>query len=528
MGKKKKRRRRSRRRSSSLKEHKRVRKKLVPPLAQLPNLAPMNWNPDVLPEMLLIDAAIDQLTWSAAPGALHRSLDELDRFMPENAGDVILGTITSMSLIPEDRRDEARAMLADGGLFEILVPEGLRHGLALYPQCPAGWLISDWRKDHSADWERGVGYLKRAVRRLWESQSVYSTRCRMVSLARMIKHGRVSFSPDIKSIQLYPRYPDGLTLDEQQLVESTSRAMFSGVYGSSLEGQSHTWAAYFWRHNYDISLCERPDDFAGGELAGEELMRQVLARIGTSVEGVQQLIEQATSQARMDIYELDRDEVIFGLVSRQFRLFRALAEHPSLWVADLGSMFHRVMVEALICLKWLIERNDFQMFRRFKDFSLGRLKLLKLHVEEMVDRGREDLAETAEYLAESINEDVWEEFVSIDLGGSFSGVNTRKMAQEVGLEDVYKLAFSPASAELHGEWSSLKRFYLERCLNPLHRFHRLPKLVSPSVLAPGVVLLAGWVLSETIGLQLEAYDLHRFQPEVKSFLRRLEDALSGL
>lgn len=66
----------------------------------------------------------------------------------------------------------------------------------------------------------------------------------------------------------------------------------------------------------------------------------------------------------------------------------------------------------------------------------------------------------------------------------------------VDLRDLYNLVFSPASAELHGEWTSLKKFNPVRCGNPLHRFHRLPQLLPPSILTPYAVLFAGTVLAD--------------------------------
>ena len=87
-----------------------------------------------------------------------------------------------------------------------------------------------------------------------------------------------------------------------------------------------------------------------------------------------------------------------------------------------------------------------------------------------------ELEQFAEELADEVNEEIWEELLSVDLGGNFANMDMRKMAYEVDLQELYRLVYSPASSELHGEWTSLKKFNLVRCANPLHRFHRLPQL----------------------------------------------------
>jgi hypothetical protein len=65
-----------------------------------------------------------------------------------------------------------------------------------------------------------------------------------------------------------------------------------------------------------------------------------------------------------------------------------------------------------------------------------------------------------------------EEFIKIDLGGSFAKTDLRKMSEEVGLKPVYALLYQPLSADAHGEWGTLVRFDFRRCGNPLHRYHR--------------------------------------------------------
>ena len=526
--KRKGKRKRGHRQSSGLEDHRRHQKKLHPPLAQVPvPMKPVHWERDVLPEFLLIDAAAEQRTWDRAPAVLHGALDILDQFVSSDSNDTLLGTISSMALVVEDHRAEAREALVNSGLDRDLLPQGLRHGLALYPECPAAWLLADWQQLHTVDWEEGVRYLKGAVRRLWASKSVHSTRCRMLPLARMMKHHKLVFPAGMQAIELLPRYPRGLTADEQGSVESTARALFmAAVYGGNQRVED--WPVHFWRHSYRVSLCEDLGDDTSGTGVGESELRATATAIEDAAQRLSSVINRAARQASLDIYDLDRDEVLFGLLSRQYRLFRALAMDPTLWTMDLAGMFHRAMMDALITFRWLAKQNDLSQFTKFKKFSLGKQKLLKLHIQELVDGGREDLAEFEEYLSATINEEGWEELLSIDLGGNFAGKDMRTMAHEVGMRELYNLVFSPASAELHGEWVSLKRSNLVRCGNPLHRFHLVPQLQPPTILAPGAVLFAGSLLLETLEAWLDSYQLKGSDDDIEEFTRGLEAAFSEL
>ena len=52
----------------------------------------------------------------------------------------------------------------------------------------------------------------------------------------------------------------------------------------------------------------------------------------------------------------------------------------------------------------------------------------------------------------------------------------RTMAFEAGLEDLYRNVYQAASGVQHGEWWALEDYALQRCLNPLHRFHAVPSV----------------------------------------------------
>lgn len=373
------------RRTSTLKEHKQVKKSLLPPLAQL-GISLTSWAKDMLPEMLWPDCLLLNYEFNQAGTVFHKALDLVDESLPGDSKEVVTGLVSSFSLVPVERRAEVRRVLHEEGLDEAVFPEPFRHAVGLYEDCPMGWLFEDWRRDMSVDPEVGIGYLKGASRRLLASHSKHATRCRMFGLARMAKHGKIVLikgATDHLARQL-SAYSDAMPEEEQSRTEASVRALFGGVFNLS-GADENAWARYFWRHNYKISVCERLRESATTvDVTG--FIRGALGRRREAFAPLLTAYGQATVQADLDLYAPDRDEVLFGLASRQFRIFSVITEDPRLWSPDLGLMFHRVMADTLIVLAYLIHKRDPELYARFKRYSLGKQKLYKLHLSDYGER----------------------------------------------------------------------------------------------------------------------------------------------
>jgi hypothetical protein len=72
---------------------------------------------------------------------------------------------------------------------------------------------------------------------------------------------------------------------------------------------------------------------------------------------------------------------------------------------------------------------------------VGKRKLFKLQLDDLMDREDISTDESNEALNKrleaEVNQDVMEEFVKIDVGGSFPGKKIRQMAQDAGLAELY-------------------------------------------------------------------------------------------
>src|SRR5437763_10033526 len=123
--------------------------------------------------------------------------------------------------------------------------------------------------------------------------------------------------------------------EEAQLrTEASVRAMFSGIFDLA-NAENKAWSAYFWRHNYKISLCEQANRILP-ETDATEIIRRAMTRLRDVLSQLRIVYEEAVHRAELDLYAPDRDDVLFGLVSRQFRMFQVLIDDPKLWSPDIG------------------------------------------------------------------------------------------------------------------------------------------------------------------------------------------------
>jgi len=440
-----------------------------------------------LPDLLWIAAMFDApRKWTAA----YEALDVIDRFVPYDEMDgksIVDGRISSFSLVPESSRKAAAAALGEETPWAL--PDALGHALLLYPECPAGWLYELWRDGNRIDPEAGLVYMKYLLRQYGDRESVESTRLRMVPLNRLLKHQKLHFMDTVETAKLLPEYPDGLSEDERRRVEAMTRAAYNGFIGRSLasDPERASWARHFWNHNWSISPCELEPPMPQYEMAevvesdassdqeAAQPVGDLQAELSLIFRHLGAKLRDAQLRVPLNLTDATKDEVKLGLTSRLFRLVCLLFMHPTLWDWMIVPHLLRPMVDTRITLAWLLQRDDRELFERYREFGLGRQKLFKLHVEDYVaeHETEEEHADVLDALQAAVNDEIMEEFRKIDLGGNFAGVSLRQMAIDTELKSLYDLNYQQLSAEAHGEWTSLTGYDLRRCVNPLHGFHRI-------------------------------------------------------
>jgi hypothetical protein len=470
---------------------------VVPPLLDIPdiNISTTAWATDVLPDFIWpcyhfvqdldrgFDAVISALD-AIAEAAASVGFDE-----------PLTGQLSGLEAMPEEARTIALELLVERDIYDQAFSEAFAHSLGVYPDAPGSWLLEPWRdRGLTPDVAKAEAELGRVIAESFHGQMPVPTRAKAIYLRGLMKAGRMKLT-DLDVVNLLPRYPNKLADKERLEVETFIRASFiASLRGESLidsdaDDRRVNWCRRFWRENWNLFACRKPD--SGYLPAGSPAeFEKLLAEYSERANSLRLRFEKTALSVDPDLYDPDRYEVLTGIAARVVRLIEGAVSAPPLWTDEFGANLMRSIIEAKINIRWLEYKNDPEMYRAFKNYGRGRLKLLKLHTEaytETLDEIPEHLTTYLEHLDEEVNADVWEEFQEIDIRTTFSGVSARQMAIDVGLKEDYDFVFAPASGTTHGDWIALDRYALVRCRSPLHLWHRIPSeqtdlLVDPAVM----------------------------------------------
>ena len=185
-------------------------------------------------------------------------------------------------------------------------------------------------------------------------------------------------------------------------------------------------------------------------------------------------IETRIGRWTVDLTQNEVHEVVSGLVARQATLGIQLASSPGIWNVHVAPVILRTMVDTLITIAWIVD-DPVDRARKFILHGLGQEKLVIEHRSELLKKlGRNPELDSILQKKKTWLESQRFSFLTEINLGSWSGISTRKMAEQSGYLDLYRSAYTPDSAATHSMWHHIGRYNLVYCESPLHRHHRLP------------------------------------------------------
>lgn len=499
---------------SPLSAHQKRGPKLVPPMRQLEGLHEVPWLRDVFPDMLWICSRLapdpearllptakllDTITEATAPHLPKESSPLV----------VITGTLTSFEGLPQQAREAVLQILVERDLYEDACPDDFAHSLGMYDAAPGSWLLAPWKqRGHTIDWERAQAHLRSLVTSAPDGRSALATAAKHLHFRAVVLADRIRFSREVTTVDLLSKFPHGLTEDERKRVDTFVRASFLAMLNLLEKPGAPSrlaWAQEFWRRNWSIYPCVAPHDPPTGDETSEARLGEIVPAYRERCTSLDEAFQGAATKADPDLYRPDRYEVLTGLIARLLRLLRGTVESPLLWNDEYGAPVIRSVIESKIVFRWLLAKEDAELYSKYKDYGRGHLKLLALHFREYLDSmddPPEGMRKYVDQLNSAVNDEISEEFQDISIDKSFAGKSMRDMAIEAGLKRDYDLLYSPASAAFHGEWTALDRYALERCGNPLHLWHRVPRRQGAFLLGPHLAEFLIGEVSELVSLYM--------------------------
>lgn len=311
------------------------------------------------------------------------------------------------------------------------------------------------------DVESGFDRLARAVALCLDHQSQQATDCRWFRVMTIIAQDKMKFVGDRaelgKEIINYPDYGD------MRKVRPSIRAAEMATRQIAQEKTAEiVYSERFWEECFSKTPCMPALlDKRVTRHAHTALLESVIALYSELLDHFFQTVKTTATDAR--------HEGAFGLVFYILQLL-FLATKAAVGQTIVGRHITRSAVEAYITLSYLAQKDDPTIWMQYRNYGAGQSKLAYLKTIQSIELPSYTSKELLEQLA---NEDLWLEFQDIKLG-AWADKDLRKMSQEASVKDVYDRYYDGLSGYVHANWSAVRHAAYDVCLNPLHRFHRVP------------------------------------------------------
>ena len=429
--------------------HQRKGSKLTPPLATIPKLKTMSWTNDRLPEMLWATLLVSSLPRERALATFRA----LASYIAEYENGEKPHDITHSGLA----RTQPPILASMLAYLMASAPDirGALRPLLLFESLPARdhWAQAISLEPAPDDWNA----LATAVSRTLFHQSQEATDCRWLRLICLGAADKLAL-PTQEIANELNRYPSHGDMRE---VRPTIRSTEGAV--ASMFELDPKWASGFWAECLDKTPCVLLP-------AGTD---QVAPQAGTTRQRVVEvygLLAQHALDTTTTTAVDPAHDTSFGLALYSLALLEQLLRIgvSNTVIARTGL---RTLVEVYITLAYLSWRSDPAAWSSFRVYGAGQAKLAYLKLDDVPLRANYVDVQTLKDLA---NEDLWQEFLSIDLG-HWQNANLRQLSIDSGTKPIYDKYYPWASAIAHGLWGPVRDVVFDTCGNPLHRLHRIPR-----------------------------------------------------
>lgn len=435
------------RRTSKISEHKFQKKQLIPPLMAMPNIHLQSWTNDRMPEMLWALLLIEKHGRDKTIPIFRRVInyyiqhEELD-------GEVTFSGI--LKLHAKAKFDLITAITAEEASKEAL-------GTLLLLNCIPG--IEFWKPFIRQPTDKTIALQKLAATIFLglDQAGDEASMCRWLRIAGKTAVRKMHFPSEdhYKRIFEYPDYGD------RHMVESSIRAS-EGSLDAMSEGGKAAWIDDFWKECFSITACKTFD---------RELPTQVETYVRIKPITLWNIYNQLSAkylEFLPSTHIEPKHDCLWGTALLLTQISNdIISSSPSSSLTLLGL---RALVEGIINLKYLLHKNDPELWKKFRDYGIGQAKLNVLKLRDKKNPPHYIPFNAIEKIA---NEDRWEEYSIVDVG-DWSNDNLRKRSEIAKLKELYDDYYIWPSCFAHSQWGAIRYMVFDNCINPLHRLHRVP------------------------------------------------------
>lgn len=432
---------------TSLQDHKKVGKQLQSGFAVVADKVIFSsWSNERLPEMIwaAIIRVIDDQDYAIEE--FRRILSFIgDHREKYQLSDI---SLTGISKLPDALREQFI-----GFILENKTTASALVVLSLFDNLPAR---ETWVKLLPKE-EPDISILMDAVGFNLPHQSQEATDCRWLKLMAQVISGKFHVPREMAEEWFGYPYEGDL-----RKIRPSIRA--SEIAENPFVEKDLTWPNAFWDEAWRNSPCLALMEEKEPTIAEAPSVSR--AEITSLLNEIESHWSHTHSTTAIDV----RHDAVFGIA---LYVVKVLDEMLGIGIGTgiLGRLGLRTILEAHISLRYLLHKDDPELWKKWRSYGAGQAKLNALRFDELMDPPKHINQSTIEAIA---GEDLWEEFLNIELG-SWSGLDLRKISEKAGVKDAYDAHYSWTSGYSHGAWGPVRESCFETCGNPLHRLHRYPK-----------------------------------------------------
>ena len=481
-----------------LQDHITIKRKLLHPFLHKlgDRFSPYSWTRQLVPEVLWIGLLIDHCGYEAARGhccALGRAACAAT----SNAESPMFVNFSAFA----ELSDKAKASVMSS--LDPVALAATRESLA-----PLATVMSD----HPLAFLEIVNATSEQLARLPEVLSELYDRNSRVAVLSMalgyemgIDQGKIHVASHLadgltrkfKSVALYPDTEEARQAAGAFRASAPMLFMTLQVQDESFKSD-HPWVKSFWEHVAGFGPCLFQDTLEDEPITSDDFLEQLVFDFRNAV--------RADLRARLSNWPLDLNavetfEVVAALLCRQATLVMEMASSPNLWTPHMAPILLRAIADVFITLAWIL-KDPGPRARQFVQDGQGAIKLQIAHQKRALETTvnpdeAEQLRLMIDFSSKWLAAQRMEAFVEVNLG-SWSGLSTRKMADEAGFIDFYNFVYQPFSSVAHSNWAHVSMFNTIHCENPAHRWHRVAA-ITPATVELNWLYLASKYLCKTFG-----------------------------
>lgn len=234
-----------------LADHKKVGKRLIPPLMQLHNVKLISFQTTTLPCLIWVSAI---LLRNPDREAVHYIVEFLIMCKEILADDQLppLVLLSTFDQLNQQQQSKLVSNIKDKEMLDFF-QNSLVHQFSLLKNHPLSFLFDS--SHHNVDRERALIELKEDVAGLLDRRSPHSTKVQTTAFASMAATGKVVFSSKIELPDFNAVFTD-YDSDESKRAAAFVRASINA--SPHFEGHEDTgseWSRSFWKQTFEMEQC---------------------------------------------------------------------------------------------------------------------------------------------------------------------------------------------------------------------------------------------------------------------------------